>query len=268
MLDLKIIPNINNNSDLYIFFCEKNFSFNSKKLSFIDIDYKEINSLLLKNKDEDYFVFNYHSTKPKKIIFINQKNNKDGFENQNIGGKVISEIKLAKDINVIFSNENKSLENYYFNFFLGCFLKKYSFTKYKTIFKKNENAKEIINLLITSSNKNFFIKIKNNIENIVNGVFLTRDLVSEPPNYLNPEKFVSEIKKLSKLGLIVDVFDYSKMKKIGMNALLGVAQGSKNLPYFVTITWKPNNSKNKKPLSFIGKGVCFELFGFHVIVTK
>ena len=33
MLDLKIIPNINNNSDLYIFFCEKNFSFNPKKLS-------------------------------------------------------------------------------------------------------------------------------------------------------------------------------------------------------------------------------------------
>ena len=77
---------------------------------------------MLKNKDEDYFVFNYHSTKPKKIIFINQKNNKDEFKNQNIGGKVISEIKLAKDINVIFSNENKSLENYYFNFFLGCFV--------------------------------------------------------------------------------------------------------------------------------------------------
>jgi leucyl aminopeptidase len=268
MLDLKIIPNINNNSDLYIFFCEKNFSFNSKKLTFIDIDYKEINSLLLKNKEEDYFVFNYHSTKPKQIIFINQKNNKDEFEIQNIGGKVISEIKLAKDINVIFSNENKSLENYYFNFFLGCFLKKYSFTKYKTIFKKNENAKEIINLLITSSNKNFFIKIKNNIENIVNGVFLTRDLVSEPPNYLNPEKFVSEIKKLSKLGLIVDVFDYSKMKKIGMNALLGVAQGSKNFPYFVTITWKPNNSKNKKPLSFIGKGVCFDTGGISLKPAK
>jgi leucyl aminopeptidase len=268
MLDLKIIPNVNNNSDFYIFFCEKNFSFNSKKLSFIDINYKEINSLLLKNKDEDYFVFNYHSLKPKKIIFINQKDNKDEFKNQNIGGKVISEIKSAKEINVIFSNENKALENYYFNFFLGCFLKKYSFTKYKTIFKKNENAKEIINLLITSSNKNFFIKIKNNIENIINGVFLTRDLVSEPPNYLNPERFVSEIKKLSKLGLKVDVFDYSKMKKIGMNALLGVSQGSKNLPYFVTITWKPNNSKNKKPLSFIGKGVCFDTGGISLKPAK
>jgi len=268
MLDLKIIPNVNNNSDFYIFFCEKNFSYNSKKLSFIDLNNKEINSILQKNKDEDYFVFNYYSSRPKKIIFINQKDKKDDFENQNIGGKVISEIKLAKDINVIFSNENKSLENYYFNFFLGCFLKKYYFTKYKTIFKKNENAKEIINFLITSSNKNFFIKIKNNIENIVSGVFLTRDLVSEPPNYLNPEKFVSEIKKLSKLGLKVDVFDYSKMKKIGMNALLGVAQGSKNLPYFVTIAWKPNNSKNKKPLSFIGKGVCFDTGGISLKPAK
>jgi len=270
MLDLKIIPNVNNNSDFYIFFCEKNFSFNSKKLSFIDVNYKEINSLLLKNKDEDYFVFNYHSSKQKKIIFINQKdnNNKDEFKNQNIGGKVISEIKSAKEINVIFSNENKSLENCYFNFFLGCFLKKYSFKKYKTIFKKNEIPKEIINLLITSSNKNFFIKIKNNIENIINGVFLTRDLVSEPPNYLNPKRFVSEIKKLSKLGLKIDVFDYLKMKKIGMNALLGVSQGSKNLPYFVTIIWKPSNSKNKKPLSFIGKGVCFDTGGISLKPAK
>ena len=268
MLNLKITPNVNNNSDFYIFFCEKNFSFNSKKLSFLNINYKEINSILLKNKEEDYFVFNYHSLRPKKIIFINQKNNKKDFENQNIGGRVIGEIKLAKEINVIFSNESKSLEDYYFNFFLGCFLKKYSFKKYKTIFKKNENTKETTNLLITSSNKIFFNKIINNVENIINGVFLTRDLVSEPPNYLNPEKFVSEIKKLSKLGLKVEVFDYSKMKKIGMNALLGVAQGSKNLPYFVTITWKPNNSKNKKPLSFIGKGVCFDTGGISLKPAK
>jgi len=268
MLNLKITPNVNNNSDFYIFFCEKNFSFNSKKLSFLDINNKEINSILLKNKDEDYFVFNYHSTRPKKIIFINQKDKKGDFENQNIGGKIISEIKSAKEINVIFSNESKSLEDYYFNFFLGSFLKKYSFKKYKTIFKKNENTKEITNLLITSSNKIFFKKIINNVENIINGVFLTRDLVSEPPNYLNPEKFVSEIKKLSQLGLKVKVFDYLKMKKIGMNALLGVAQGSKNLPYFVTITWKPNNSKNKKPLSFIGKGVCFDTGGISLKPAK
>ena len=109
MLDLKIIPNVNNNSDFYIFFCEKNFSFNSKKLSFIDINNKEINSILQKNKDEDYFIFNYHSSKPKKIIFINQKDNKEDFDNQNIGGKVISEIKSAKEINIIFNLNKKIL---------------------------------------------------------------------------------------------------------------------------------------------------------------
>ena len=72
MLDLKIISNTNNSSDCYIFFCEKNFSFNPEKLTFTSINYKEINSILLKNKNEDYFVFNYHNTRPKKIIFINQ----------------------------------------------------------------------------------------------------------------------------------------------------------------------------------------------------
>ena len=72
MLDLKIIPNINNNSDFFIFFCEKNFSFNPEKLTFTNINYKEINTILLKNKNEYYFVFNYHITGPKKIIFINK----------------------------------------------------------------------------------------------------------------------------------------------------------------------------------------------------
>ena len=230
MLDLKIIPNTNNSSDFYIFFCEKNFSFNPEKLAFTNINYKEINSILLKNKNEDYFAFNYHSTRPKKIIFINQNEYKNDFENQNIGGKVINEIKSAKEINVIFSKENKLLEKFYFNLFLGSFLKKYSFNKYKTILKKNENIKEKTDLLISTKNKNFFSKIKNDIDNIVNGVFLTRDLVSEPPNYLNPQMFVNEIKKLSKLGLKIEVFDHSRMKKIGMNALLGVAQGRKNLP--------------------------------------
>ena len=178
MLDLKIIPNINNSSDFYIFFCEKNFLFNPEKLTFTNINYKEINSILLKNKNEDYFIFNYHSTRPKKIIFINQNEYKNDFELQNIGGKVINEIKSAKEINVIFSKENKSLENFYFNFFLRSFLKKYSFNKYKTIFKENENIKEKTNLLISTKNKIFFSKIKNDIDYIVNGVFLKRDLVS------------------------------------------------------------------------------------------
>ena len=44
-------------------------------------------------------------------------------------------------------------------------------------------------------------------ESIQAGVFLTRDLVSEPPNVLNPKHYAQEIKKLSKLGLKIKIYD-------------------------------------------------------------
>ena len=59
-------------------------------------------------------------------------------------------------------------------------------------------------------------------------MFLTRDLVSEPPNVLNPKAYVQEIKKLSKLGLKIKAYGEKELKNLGLNALLGVGQGSSN----------------------------------------
>ena len=70
---------------------------------------------------------------------------------------------------------------------------------------------------------------------IKEGVFLTRDLVSEPPNVLNPKAYVKEIKKLSKFGLKIKSYNEKDLKKLGLNALLGVGQGSANETYLVTI---------------------------------
>jgi len=53
-----------------------------------------------------------------------------------------------------------------------------------------------------------------------------------------------------------------------MNAIIGVSQGSKNLPFFVTMIWKPKKYNNKKPLSFIGKGVCFDTGGISLKPAK
>ena len=50
-------------------------------------------------------------------------------------------------------------------------------------------------------------------DSIKEGVFLTRDLVSEPPNILTPKAYVQEIKKLSKFGLKIKVYDEKEMKK-------------------------------------------------------
>ena len=46
---------------------------------------------------------------------------------------------------------------------------------------------------------------------------------------------------------------------MGMNALLGVGQGSIRGSYLVTIQWNGSRSKNKKPLAFVEKGVCLTL---------
>ncbi len=90
---------------------------------------------------------------------------------------------------------------------------------------------------------------------------MARDLVSEPPNILNPKKYTEEIKKLKKLGLKIEILDEKKMKKLGMHSLLGVGQGSENESYLVVIRWNGAKSNFGKPLSFVGKGVCFDTGG-------
>ena len=52
-----------------------------------------------------------------------------------------------------------------------------------------------------------------------------------------------------------------------MNALLGVGQGSIRGSYLVTLEWKGLRSK-KKPLAFVGKGVCFDTGGISLKPAK
>ena len=52
----------------------------------------------------------------------------------------------------------------------------------------------------------------------------TRNLVTTPPNILNPSNFVNQVKKLKRNGLKIEILDETKLKKLGMNALLGVGK--------------------------------------------
>ena len=55
-----------------------------------------------------------------------------------------------------------------------------------------------------------------------NGTFYARDLVSEPGNILHPDEYAKRLNSLKKDGLKVTIYDEKKLKKLGMNALLGV----------------------------------------------
>ena len=113
--------------------------------------------------------------------------------------------------------KNNNLLGYFLH---GLKLKSYVFEKYKT--KKNNNN---ISIVITGKNLPS-IKDQIKFKAIENGTFYTRDLVSEPCNILHPDEYARRLNSLRKDGLKVVIYDEKKLKKLGMNTLLGVGQGS------------------------------------------
>ena len=98
---------------------------------------------------------------------------------------------------------------------------------------------------------------------VAHGVFVARDLASEPPNVLNPIEMANRIEKLRDLGLTVEVVEPEAMLKMGFGALMGVAQGSANPARMVIMSWN-GGAAGEKPLAFIGKGVTFDTGGISI----
>src|SRR5665213_2651411 len=94
-------------------------------------------------------------------------------------------------------------------------------------------------------------------------VLLARDLINEPANVLGPVEFAQRAKKLTELGVAVEVLTEAQMKKLGMRALLGVAQGSTRPPRSVIMRWNGGKAK-EAPLAFVGKGVVFDTGGISI----
>ena len=96
------------------------------------------------------------------------------------------------------------------------------------------------------------------------GVYLTRDLVSEPANIVYPESFVARAREALKgTGVEIDVLGESEMKALGMGALLGVSQGSVRDAQLLVMQWK-GGAEGVAPVCFIGKGVTFDTGGISI----
>jgi leucyl aminopeptidase len=104
---------------------------------------------------------------------------------------------------------------------------------------------------------------KSRWEPVVEGVGLTRELVTEPANIIYPESFVERCRGLAKLGIELDVLDAAAMKKLGMGALLGVAQGSVREGRLLVLRWNGGN-QGDAPVAFVGKGVTFDTGGISI----
>lgn len=144
----------------------------------------------------------------------------------------------------------------------GAMMGAYRFTKYKT--KDDEDkAPSLTRMTVSCKGSATARKAFADQEALVEGVFLTRDLVSEPANTLYPESFAARCLELTELGVEVEVLDEAKMQRLGMGALLGVGQGSRRDSRLVVMQWNGATGKKagRKPLAFVGKGVCFDTGG-------
>jgi leucyl aminopeptidase len=99
---------------------------------------------------------------------------------------------------------------------------------------------------------------------VAEGVEFTRELVTEPANILYPESFVERCKaRMQGSGLVLRVLDDTEMAALGMNALLGVAQGSARPARLLVVEWKGGEAGGK-PVALVGKGVTFDTGGISI----
>ena len=213
------------------------------------------------------FLLTAKKGKLRKIHICKTKKFESIVDIENFSGKKFSQLERKKDANISVLSEDYSINGISNSKFIGAFasgfnLKNYSFRKYRSKIREIKNSVRKITFLTTSpkeSEKDYKL-----FEKISKGVFLTRNLVSEPANELYPEKFVDDCKILAKAGIELEIFDEKKLKKLGMRALLGVAQGSVRPARVLVMKWMGSKNKNDKPLAFVGKGVTFDTGGISI----
>jgi len=148
----------------------------------------------------------------------------------------------------------------------GFLLRAYDFDKYKTKKSDDEDGgdkKVAQKAALMVDNVSAAKKAWDTAEAVARGIMLARDLVNEPANILGPVEFAARAEALSALGVEIDILTEKEMKKMGMGALLGVAQGSVRPPRLVVMKWNGGKAKDK-PLAFIGKGVVFDTGGISI----
>jgi leucyl aminopeptidase len=146
----------------------------------------------------------------------------------------------------------------------GALMGLYSFNKH---ISKQPEYSAVTALIIVTDVKAGLKSVQaacNNGQIIAEATNYARDLVNEPGNYMTPTDMVKVARDIAvKAGLELQVMERAQMKKEGMGALLGVAQGSAQPPKLIILTYK-GDAKSKKHIGYIGKGITFDSGGISI----
>ena len=247
-----------------VLFADEKFNISNLKKYISDSEFFYINDLL-KTFDLKKNLLIFELNSKKKIVLISVKSNLETSDIENLGAEFYERINHEnKNEYFVNSDSIKSKNENFIGYFLhGLKLKSYEFNLYKS--KKEQ---KLISINVIGNKNKITVKNELRFKAIEEGTFFARDLVSEPPNVLNPKEYTSRLLKLRKLGIKVTVYNEAQMKKLGMHSLLGVGRGSVNESFLVSLEWNGNKKDKKAPLSFVGKGVCFDTGGISLKPAK
>jgi leucyl aminopeptidase len=189
---------------------------------------------------------------------------------EELGYKSWEKLRKAGDKLLYFLNKRKINEAIIISFNVeksftlafteGMALGGYNFGKYKT---PGENQERFSKIVIYGDS--FYQKEIDDLNNLTEACYHTRDLVNEPANELTAEIFADRIRELAtSAGLHVDVLDKDKITELGMTGLLTVNKGSVEKPAFIILEWKPAYSDNDQPYVLVGKGLVFDTGGINL----
>jgi leucyl aminopeptidase len=188
-----------------------------------------------------------------------------------LGGAAMGAIAKAKRATVFFERpDGEAVEpRAAAEFALGAKLRGYAFDKYKANGAgdgsgSGENGrKEPVEITIAVADLPEVRQAWATREAVAEGVLIARDLVNEPANVLGPLEIAAHVKDMVGKGVKVEILDEGDMRKLGMRALLGVAQGSSRPPRLAVMRWNGGRPK-EPPVAFVGKGVVFDSGGISI----
>ena len=147
----------------------------------------------------------------------------------------------------------------------GAMLGLYRFTPYKTV--DRESMTDIRDIHVIEDDEEHLKaigKAARTAEAVAKAVFLARDLVSRPGNDMTPSDLVREARTVAGGRPVkLRILDDAQMKKIGMNALLGVARGSSEPAKFIILEYD-GRRKGDPPIVLVGKGLTFDSGGISI----
>jgi len=146
----------------------------------------------------------------------------------------------------------------------GALLGVYSFRRHIT--KEAEHG-EIKQLLIVGSDQTKLPILEQGCYKgrvLAEATNLARDMVNEPANYMTPNHMAEMAAELAETyGLELSVLEREQMQGLGMGAVLGVAQGSRQPPKFIVLHYRGNDS-TEIDVALVGKGITFDSGGISI----